>query len=320
MNWQVGLVSTVFLLSVSVSTHAQIKVVKKPATAVGPDEEVVYDSWTSSWGLRDDAPDKYPLGISTHKTEAEAVAAAKAHIAKSAGNGDLAVTHYLIEGEPSVRKKSAEQVKQAVELLERLKQAKEAVDQAKKVAKGEASVFQAKERKLGDTIKEYKDMVGQSYRQIVETKKTMTGGVASLSEAKFREVNGLIDKYNRDVQGFEGVMGGDANLGYSVMARVEPYDSQKARMEIIGTWKGNHSVAGEVKELLTLTFDENGTVTVRFQNGDVGTGTWTRAGDAVNTTFPGNYKYSWQLKNGEISGPSIRTSLGRVSWISMRKP
>ena len=219
MTRLISLVAVVVLLAVSDPAHAQIKVVKKPAPQVGPDEVLVY-TWTSSWGLRDDPPDKYPLGIATHKTEAEAVSAAKSHIARTAGNGNLAVTHYLIEGEPQ----------EAKDLVTRLKEAKEAVDHAQKVDKGEASVFEAKERKLGDTIKEYKDMVAQSYRQAVEAKKTLTGGVAALTETKMRQVNGLIDQYNREVQDFQGVMGKAADLGFAPLARAPNRPTRKTHV------------------------------------------------------------------------------------------
>src|SRR5947209_3239761 len=47
-------------------------------------------------------------------------------------------------------------------LLKRLKEAKAAVDRARKTAKGTKRNLKAKERKLGDTIKEYKDMVSKS--------------------------------------------------------------------------------------------------------------------------------------------------------------
>lgn len=215
----IGILAVFLFLSGTSRAHAQIKIDKKPAPAVGPDEVVVY-TWTSSWGLRDDPPNKYPLGIATHKTEAEAVAAAKAHMARTTGNGWLAVTHYLIEGEPSVRNKMADRTEKAEELLDRVKEAKKAVDEAKKVAKGEEPLLKASERKLGDTIKEYKGMVEKSLGQVTEVKKTLTGGVASLTDAKFREVNGLIDQYNREVQGFQAVMGKNAKLGYSPLARV----------------------------------------------------------------------------------------------------
>ncbi len=80
-------------------------VVKRMACApeVKAGQTVVYETWTSSWGLRDDPPDQYPLGITTHKKEAEARAAAEAHMARTRDNGSLAVTHYLIEGEPTVQ-------------------------------------------------------------------------------------------------------------------------------------------------------------------------------------------------------------------------
>jgi hypothetical protein len=263
------------LLAATGAAYGQIKVVKKPAPRVGPDEEVVYDNWTSSWGCRDDAPEEYPLGTATHKTEAAAVAAAKAHIARTAGNGALAVTHYLIEGEPSVRKKSAERVKRGMELLTRLKEAKEAVDQAKKVEKGEACVLKAKERKLGDTIKEYKDMVAKSFRQAVEAKKTLTRGVGTLTEAKFRQVNGLIDKYNREIKDFQSVMGSDADLGFSPLARVE--GTQLAGTECIGTARINRTG----KEVAwRVSFDADNTCRVEGNRGG-SSATWKQSGQTV---------------------------------------
>jgi len=225
-----SILSVLLFLAAPSRAHAQIKIDKKPAPAVGPDEVVVY-TWTSSWGLRDDPPNKYPLGIATHKTEAEAVAAAKAHIARTAENGNLAVTHYLIEGEPSVRNKMAVLAEKAKELLDRVKEAKKAVDEAKKVAKGEEPLLKASERKLGDTIKEYKDMLKKSLDQVTEAKKTLTSGVASLSDAKFRQVNGLIDQYNREVQGFHAVMGKDSPLGFSPVERVQPPKVEQPKEE-----------------------------------------------------------------------------------------
>jgi uncharacterized protein YkvS len=234
MNRTIVSILAVFLfLSGASQAHAQIKIDKKPAPAVGPDEVVVY-TWTSSWGLRDDPPNKYPLGVATHKTEAEAVAAAKAHMARSAGNGNLAVTHYLIEGEPSVRNKMADRAEKAKELLDRVEEAKKAVDEAKKVAKGEEPLLKSSEPKLGDTIKEYKAMVEKSLGQVTEAKKTLTGGVASLTNAKFREVNGLIDQYNRQVQDFQSVMGKDGDLGFKTLERVQPPKPEKD--EIAGKW------------------------------------------------------------------------------------
>ncbi len=201
------------------TANAQIRFEEKPAPKVGPDEEVVY-IWTSSWGLRDDPPNKYPLGIATHKTKAEAEKAAKAHIAETKGNGSLAVTHYLIEGEPRVQNKFAARVAKAKELMTQLKEAKSAVDHAKKVAEEDEPLLKAAERKLGDTIKEYKEMVRQSLDRITETKKTMVSGVAAQTDIQFAKVNGLIDQFNSEVTEFQSVMGKSANLGFATMARV----------------------------------------------------------------------------------------------------
>jgi hypothetical protein len=316
MTRSIGLVAIVVLLAVSGVAHAQIKVVKKPAPQVGSDEVLVY-TWTSSWGLRDDPPDKYPLGIATHKTEAEAVAAAKAHIARTAGNGNLAVTHYLIEGEPSVRNKMVVRAQDAKELLDRVKQAKEAVDKAKKVAKGKEPLLKALERKLGDTIKEYKDMVAKSFAQVTEAKKTLTGGVASLTDAKLRQVNGLIDQYNREVNNFRSVLAKDADLGFSPLARVEPPDPKKARAAVVGTWKGV-SVQGESKLGIDLVFNDDGTVTNRAENGRTGSGKWSREGDTITIRWSTGARVRWQLKDGQLGG-SGTTSRGQPWSISFRK-
>src|SRR5437879_3499679 len=84
------------------AANAQIKVVKKPAQA-GPDDTVVYDTWWVSWGLTNDKD--YPMGIKRFSSEAEARSAAQAMINRTRGNGFWAITHVLIEGEPSVRSK-----------------------------------------------------------------------------------------------------------------------------------------------------------------------------------------------------------------------
>ena len=133
MNRITCLTIALLVVAWAATAHAQIKVVKKPAPAVGPDEEVVYDRWVSSWGTRSDPPDQYPLGFTVHKTLEAARAAAEAHIARTAGHGAWAVTQYLIVGEPSVRKKKnpRDDDTLAGDLLARLKQAKAAVDESR---------------------------------------------------------------------------------------------------------------------------------------------------------------------------------------------
>jgi hypothetical protein len=288
--------------------QAQVKVQKNPAPKIEPDEEVVYDKWVTSWGLRDDPPDRYPLGgTDTYATEAEAKAAAYAHIARTAGNGDLAVTHYLIVGDPSVRKKSVERLKKTLDLLTRLREAKEAVDHAKKVGKGEASVLKANERTLGDTIREYRDMVAQSYRQAVEAKKTLVGGVAALTDAKMREVNGLIDQYSRQVQDFRSVMGSSTDLGSSPLARVQPPKPAPGEFELARQLEGTTWV---------LRLDDGQTVTFEFQTEGklswenmsasgrartTGSGTWSVSGDELAARM-GVAFYRGKIMGNQMSG------------------
>jgi hypothetical protein len=320
MNRTIVSILAVFLFLSGVSrAHAQIKIDKKPAPAAGPNEVVVY-TWTSSWGLRDDPPNKYPLGIATHKTEAEAVAAAKAHMARTAGNGNLAVTHYLIEGEPSVSKKTADRAEKAKELLDRVKEAKKAVDEAKKavdeakkVAEGEESLLKASERKLGDTIKEYKDMLKQSLYQVTEAKKTLSGGVASLAEAKFREANGLIDQYNREVQDFRSVMGKNADLGFSPLERVQPFDPKKTRAEVVGTWSGTYkSDFGSTS--LTFVFKDDGQVSGGSAGGRTRSGDWVRKEGSIQISWSDGLKMTYQLEDGKMTATG--TGSRGESWTS----
>ena len=304
-NKRVGVVVGLLFLASTGAAHGQVRVVKKTAPKIGPNEEVVYDNWTSSWGLRDDPPDKYPLGIATHKTEAEAVAAAKAAIARTAGNGDLAITHFLIEGEPSVRNKIVARAESAKDLLDRVKEAKKAVDEAKKIAKGDEPLLKASERKLGDTIKEYKDMVTKSFAQVTEAKKTLTGGVASLTDAKFRQVNGLIDQYNRQVNGFRLVMGNSANLGFSPMARIvrDPVAGKKAsgRLDIRNFY---------------VTFGTDGTLsayTTRNTTEKPFTGRYTISGDRIEFEL-GPSKFVGRIKGNRITGTRSRSDGVSDDW------
>jgi hypothetical protein len=188
-------------LAIGSPVRAQITVVRKPAPSAGPDEYVTYDIWYASWGLRDDPPDQYPLGSATYSTEDEARRAAADHIARTAGNGAGAVTHYLIEGEATVHKKGGPTLlHRANDGLHTVKEAKDAVDHAKKVAKGEEPLLRATERKATDTLKEYKDMIRKSVGQAVDAKKTLTGGVSGLTDAKFKQMTSAVNQNKRDAQ------------------------------------------------------------------------------------------------------------------------
>jgi hypothetical protein len=165
------------------------------------------------------------LGTATHKTEAEARAAAEAHMARTKGNGSLAVTHYLIEGEPTVKdlaeevKKSAEAGKEA---YDRLKEAKEAVDKAKEFReKG----LTAEERKRGDTLKEYRDALKDAYNRVMNAKRDLTSMTGRISEKQFDDVNRLIDSYNRSNDGLAQSSGAGGGTGIDRLpsiARVTP--------------------------------------------------------------------------------------------------
>lgn len=325
---------TIALLAVgwAATAHAQIKVVKQPAPAVGPDEEVVYDRWVSSWGLRSDPPDKYPHGIVVHNTLEAARAAAEAHIARTAGHGAWAVTHYLIVGEPSVRKKKTtprDDDTLAGDPLARLKQAKAAVDELRWklrywANKGSANVRDVRaaltlaERKLGDTINEYKDVVAGSYRRAVEAKKTLASGVGGLADAKFREVNALIDKYNGQLRDFQAVMGSEADLGFRPLARVQPRDQQEAvpdEQQLIGTWMGTSVQEGSPDLQTTVVFYADGTV---ISDGGRGRGRWTLDGDTVRISWSNGAVVTWRLIGNRLMGSGI-TTRGRSWSITLRK-
>ncbi len=222
-NMLIGVVG--LLLLVGTARAQPIVVKRKPAPEIKKGQTVVYETWTSSWGLRDDPPDEYPLGTATHKTEAEARAAAEAHMARTKGNGSLAVTHYLIEGEPTVKdlaeevKKSAEAGKEA---YDRLKEAKEAVDKAKEFReKG----LTAEERKRGDTLKEYRDALKDAYNRVMNAKRDLTSMTGRISEKQFDDVNRLIDSYNRSNDGLAQSSGAGGGTGIDRLpsiARVTP--------------------------------------------------------------------------------------------------
>jgi 3-methyladenine DNA glycosylase AlkC len=116
-------------------------------------------------------------------------------------------------------KKDADRAK---ELLEQLKEDKENFDRVKKIADGDESFFKAEERKLGETIKEYKDRLAKSIEEAMEAAKTITSGVGKLNEAKFKQANDLVDKYNGELRSFQGVMGRNYNSGFSFMPRLKP--------------------------------------------------------------------------------------------------
>ena len=187
-RWTIFLIGAGLILACT-AAHAQaIKVVKKPAPALGPDDYVVYDHWVSSWGLRDDPPDVYSLGVAGHPTVDAATAAAKAHMARTAGNGALAVTHYLIEGEPSIRSRKGPS------LPDDKRAETDALSKLDKDAK--ESVFKVLKGDLENLFRKKNQDVKDAYRRAKVAKEFVVRNVDRIAEDDFNRVNGLINSYN----------------------------------------------------------------------------------------------------------------------------
>lgn len=210
-RWTTLFVLTLASLASDVA-WAQIKVVKKPPPPLGPDQYVVYDHWVSSWGLRDDPPDEYPMGITGHRTLAEATAAAQAHMNRTRGNGYWAVTHYLIEGEPSVRSKQGPSFPDAEHLEKDVLAAIRGTDQNQRQATDSPlDSSDAQDKLFYDTFKSLNKVltkdalaalrgkansVSAAYRRANEAKKLLVRNVDRLNEQNFQRINGLIGEYN----------------------------------------------------------------------------------------------------------------------------
>jgi hypothetical protein len=203
-----GSIFTILLvLAAPATARAQINVVKKPAPDVGPDEYVVYDSWSCSWGLRDDPPDKYPLGIAVYKTEAEARSAAKAHMARTAGNGAYAVTHYLIEGEASLRSKkgpslpSADQLERdAINALTKGKLGGDNKTRTELFYDAFKTVNALLTDAAKDALEKARRTVKDAYNTAKEGKEFVVRNVDKITEDDFNKANALIAKYNSSVE------------------------------------------------------------------------------------------------------------------------
>ena len=253
-------------------THAQAK-----------DENSEYVT-VNGWAVHGYAAGK-EIGYGWYETKEEALAE-KAKMEKVETTTGKYYDKVELQPEPrTILKKvqgSETKLDNAKELLERLKEAKEAVDRAKKIDEGDESILKAEERKLGDTIKEYKDMLERALSQLTEAKETLSSGVKSVNDAKFKEVNQLIDKYNRDVGAFQSVMGKNYSSGLNPIPRVQlPDPKEKAKPkteepEIVGTW-----IAGGDTE---WSFQQGGTFQI------VGTrnrGQWKRTGDGIAVRYSG---------------------------------
>lgn len=207
-----ALVGIGLLVAWAGEADAQVKVVRKPAPAARPDEYVVYDHWVSSWGLRDDPADQYPMGIKTHRTLAAALSSAQAHINNTRGNGEWAVTHYLIEGEASLRSKGSPTLPDAERLeSDTLAAIRGSDEAAKHASENPVDSADPKEKLFYDTFKSLnktltKDArdalrgrvsgVSAAYRRASEAKSLLTKNVGAIADDNFRKTNALIAEYN----------------------------------------------------------------------------------------------------------------------------
>jgi hypothetical protein len=288
-------------------------------TAQTPDsgnETVTVNGW-SVHGYADGKE----IGYEWFQTREEAEAA-KAQMEKvETTNGKY---YDRVEIQPESREIAKKDVKhqpgnagRAKELLSRVKEAKEAVDRAKRIANGDESLVKAEERKLGDTLKEYKAALKRSYDQVTGAKKTLTTGASGQTEAKVKAVNGLIDKFNRGVDDLQGVMGADYRSGYSKLPRVEPPDRPPTKADVVGTWEGASAQGGH-NLAVSLVFNDDGTVTRTDSDGNSSRGEWKLDGSAVAVTWSSGDRVTWPLKGRAITA-SGATSRGRWSASFQRK-
>jgi hypothetical protein len=122
-----------------------------------------------------------------------------------------------------VPKTSADKPTTAKEALENVTLAKKALDKAKEISNGVA----AAERKLGDTIKEYADIVKQLYENATKATDNLTSMTGSITEKQFGDVNKLIDGYNKDNDKLDQLgrgAGGGAIPSFPRLSRVTQKD------------------------------------------------------------------------------------------------
>lgn len=124
-----------------------------------------------------------------------------------------------------------QEARKARAILNRIIEAKKAVDRAKKVAKGDEPLLKASERKFGDAIKEYKDLVVGAFQRATELKKTLTEGVGGMTEARFKQATEAVQRYNRLVENYQSATGRDGRLGYTTMT---PPRRQPPRLILAG--------------------------------------------------------------------------------------
>jgi hypothetical protein len=167
-------------------------------------------------------------------------------------------------------KKAKDESDRATELLDRIRELPDKIELAKRIAEGK-SFLRAKERELGDTVKEYKDMLKKSFDEIMESKKILTNGVDKLTAVQMARVNGLIDQYNAAGTSFQQVMGRDSDSQFSRLPHLEQPQEKKADdglprpggytyLAVTGADRAEWQFTVELGGSITGTVDLNGTV------------------------------------------------------------
>lgn len=182
------------------------------------------------------------------------------------------------------KKDSKDGEKRDGDLLSRLRDAKDAADRA--VRNGTDDLARA--------IRDYKQAVEDAYRRIKDFERDLVGGTQELQEKRFREVNSLVDRYNRQVADFQSVMGPSVPLGYKPLPRFEApaAPSVQPREEPAPDREGS-SVAGKTWEIDYYSFPliiklQAGGKAAGFYNREVTPrqGTWQVDGANISVVLP----------------------------------
>lgn len=181
--------------------------------------------------------------------------------------------------------------------LARLRSAKDAVALAIRSSPAE---LVHKELLLREAIDDYKQAVADTFRRIREFEKTLLGGTQEMQEARFREINALVDRYNRQVNEFQAVMGPAGGLGYKPLPRFEANSSPAPIETAPATPADSGSLAGQTWSVTEIKgydhYNNRGErvagrpLAVEFRDGghavglyhsDKHEGTWSHSGDIV---------------------------------------
>lgn len=226
--------------------------------------------------------------------------------------GGPAYINWKITKEPNAAKPEKDKAKDPKDgeknggdSLARLRAAKDVVALAMRSGSAE---FANKELLLREAIDDYKQAVADTFRRIREFEKNLLGGTQEMQEARFREINALVDRYNRQANEFQAVMGRPLTPGYQPLPRFEapaskdeeagkpPQASARpADKPLVGrSWKVIVWKSATYAGLpLVITFLADGKAHGLY-NGDTHEGVWSESDDTVTVqldSFGANSSY-----------------------------